>query len=122
MCLPLPAGLWASLPNVAQEINPVTAPGVQVSGTGSEKGKVTSKEEGTLFSQLTHVLTAYDYLYCHEKAEEFSPVQNHPYNPERELGKIDLTNLPEKEFKIKVITMLMDLHRNMQELKDQVGR
>ena len=33
----------------------------------------------------------------------------------------DLTNLPEKEFKIKVITMLMELQRNMQELKEQVG-
>ena len=42
--------------------------------------------------------------------------------PEKELGEIDLTNLPEKEFKIKVITMLIDLQRNMQELKDQVGR
>ena len=41
---------------------------------------------------------------------------------EREPGEIDLNNLPEKEFKIKVITMLMDLQRNMQELKDQVGR
>ena len=42
--------------------------------------------------------------------------------PGREPGEIDLTNLPEKEFKIKVITMLMDLQRNMQELKDQVRR
>ena len=31
--------------------------------------------------------------------------------PEREPGEIDLTNLPEKEFKIKVITMLMDLEK-----------
>ena len=33
--------------------------------------------------------------------------------PEREPGEVDLTKLPEKEFKIKVITMLMDLQRNM---------
>ena len=39
--------------------------------------------------------------------------------PEKE---IDLTNLPEKEFKIKVITMLMELQRKMQELMDNVGR
>ena len=44
------------------------------------------------------------------------------YSPEKESREIDLTNLPEKEFKIKVITMLMDLQRNMQELKNQVGR
>ena len=43
-------------------------------------------------------------------------------NPERGLGEIDLANLPKKEFKIKVITMLMDLQRNMQELKEQVQR
>ena len=42
--------------------------------------------------------------------------------PERGPGEIDLINFPEKEFKIKVITMLMDLQRNMQELKEQVGR
>ena len=32
------------------------------------------------------------------------------------------TSLPEKEFKIKIINMLMDLQRNMQELKEQVQR
>ena len=37
--------------------------------------------------------------------------------PERGLGEIDLTYLPEKEIKIQVITMLMDLQRNMQELR-----
>ena len=42
--------------------------------------------------------------------------------PERRSGEIDLSNLPEKEFKIKVITMLMDLQRNMKEQKEQVGR
>ena len=42
--------------------------------------------------------------------------------PERGLGKIDITNLPEKEFKIKVITMLLELQRNMQELRDEVQR
>ena len=45
-----------------------------------------------------------------------------PQTPERELSETKITNFPEKEFKIKVITMLMDLQRNMQELKDQVGR
>ena len=38
-------------------------------------------------------------------------------SPEKEPGEIDLTSLPEKEFKTKVITMLMDLHRNIQELR-----
>ena len=40
-------------------------------------------------------------------------------NPEKE---IDLTSLPEKELKIKLITILMELQRNMQELKDEVWR
>ncbi|KAI5943151.1 LINE-1 retrotransposable element ORF1 protein [Manis javanica] len=38
-------------------------------------------------------------------------------SPEKEPGEIYLTSLPEKEFKTKVITMLMDLQRNMQELR-----
>ena len=40
--------------------------------------------------------------------------------PERGPGGIDITNIPEKELKIKVITMLMDLQRNMQELRNEV--
>ena len=42
--------------------------------------------------------------------------------PEKELGEIDLTNHPDKEFKIKVITTLMELQRKMQELMDKEGR
>ena len=42
--------------------------------------------------------------------------------PEREPGEIDLINLPEKEFKVNVITMLMELQRKMQELIDKLGR
>ena len=42
--------------------------------------------------------------------------------PKREPGDIDLTNLPKKEFKIKVITMLMELQRNVQELMDKDGK
>ena len=38
-------------------------------------------------------------------------------SPEKEPGEIDLTSLPEKEFQTKVITMVMDLQRNMQELR-----
>ena len=39
-------------------------------------------------------------------------------NPE----EIDLTSLPEKELKIKLITMMMELQRNMQELRNEVRR
>ena len=42
--------------------------------------------------------------------------------PERRPGEMDITNLPEKEFKIKVTTMLMDLQENMQELRDEIQR
>ena len=42
--------------------------------------------------------------------------------PKRGPGEIDITNLPEKEFKIKVITMMMDLQRNMQEVRVEVWR
>ena len=38
---------------------------------------------------------------------------------EKKSGEIDLTNLPEKEFKSKVITMLIDLQRNTQELRKE---
>ena len=42
--------------------------------------------------------------------------------PERGPGEIDITNLPKEEFKINVITMLMELQRNRQELRDEVRR
>ena len=38
-------------------------------------------------------------------------------SPEKQPGEIDLTNLPKKEFKTKLIAMLMDLQRNMQEIR-----
>ena len=40
-------------------------------------------------------------------------------SPEKEPGETDLISLPEKEFKTKVITILMDLQRNMQELRKE---
>ena len=40
-------------------------------------------------------------------------------SPEKKPGEIDLNSLLEKEFKTKVITMLMDLQRNMQELRKE---
>ena len=43
-------------------------------------------------------------------------------SPERGSAETDLTSLPEKEFKIKVINMLTELQRNMQELRDEVWR
>ena len=42
--------------------------------------------------------------------------------PERGPAEIHITNLPEKDLKIKVITMLTDLQRNMQDLRDEVWR
>ena len=45
-----------------------------------------------------------------------------PQTPERGLGEIKITNLPEKEFKIKVISMLMELQRNTQELREEFRR
>ena len=75
-CLSLPAGLWAALmaamPMAAQEIKPEAA---------LRTCKVTSKQKGTLFSQLKHVPTAHDYLYHQEKAEGFDSDQNHIDNP-----------------------------------------
>ena len=40
-------------------------------------------------------------------------------SPEKEPGEIDLTSHPEKEFKTKVITILMDTQRKMQELSKE---
>ena len=45
-----------------------------------------------------------------------------PQTPERELGETEITNLPEKEFKIKVISMLMELQRNIQEPRGEFWR
>ena len=38
---------------------------------------------------------------------------------EKEPGEMDLTSLPEEKFKTNVITVLMDLQRNMQELRKE---
>ena len=51
---------------------------------------------------------------------QVSPTQTS--SPEKESGEIDLTNLSEKEFKIKFITVIMELQRNMQELRHDVWK
>lgn len=45
-----------------------------------------------------------------------------PQIPERGPSETKITNLPEKEFKIKVISMLVELQKNMQELRDEFQR
>ena len=77
---------------------------------------MTGKQKGTLFFQLTQEPLISDHSHLHEKAEEPCSVQN-PSNA-KGLGETEITNLPEKEFKIKVIIMLMEVQRNMQELRD----
>ena len=42
--------------------------------------------------------------------------------PERGSAEIDLSSLPDKEFKIKIINNLTELQRNMQELRDDDWR
>ena len=47
-------------------------------------------------------------------------VQSKIVTSEKGSAEADLTSLPEKEFKIKIINMLTELQRNMQELRDEV--
>ena len=58
-----------------------------------------------------------NYLYCHEKAKFEAKITE--TTPEKET---DLTSLPEKEFKVEIINMLMEIHRNIQELRGEVRR
>ena len=39
--------------------------------------------------------------------------------PEKGPNETELTNLPEREFKIKIINMLMEVQKNIQELRDE---
>ena len=39
--------------------------------------------------------------------------------PEKDLNDIDLMNLPEREFKIKIINMLMEVWKDIQELRNE---
>ena len=49
-------------------------------------------------------------------------VQTKIVTPEKGSSEANLTSLPKKEFKIKIINMLTELQRNMQELRDEVQR
>ena len=42
-----------------------------------------------------------------------------PQTPERGPSESELINLPEREFKIKIINMLMEVQKNIQELRDE---
>ena len=39
--------------------------------------------------------------------------------PEKDLNDIDLMNLPEREFKIKIINMLIEVQKDIQELRNE---
>ena len=39
--------------------------------------------------------------------------------PEKGPNETELTNLPEREFKIKIINMLMEVQKNIQELRNE---
>ena len=39
--------------------------------------------------------------------------------PEKGPNETELTNLPEREYKIKIINMLMEVQKNIQELRDE---
>ena len=49
-------------------------------------------------------------------------VQSKIVTPEKGSAEADLTSLPEKQFKIKIINMMTELRRNTQELRDEVQR
>ena len=42
-----------------------------------------------------------------------------PQTPEKGPSETELINLPEKDFKIKIIKMLTELQKNIQELRDE---
>ncbi|KAI5945143.1 LINE-1 retrotransposable element ORF2 protein [Manis javanica] len=65
---------------------------------------------------VTHTSSA-NYLYHHEKAKLQTKITES--TPEKET---DLTSLPEKEFKIKIMNMLTEMQRKMQEQWDEVRR
>ena len=75
-------------------------------------------------SQLTFESLAGDHSH-HSRAMERQKnlVQSKiTQPPERGIGRTEITKLPEKEFKIKVIIMLMELQKNIQELRDELRR
>ena len=92
-----------------------------VTDTGSGEGQVNQQavRDFVLPADTCATTTATYIMKRQKNLVQSKRVQK---TPERGLGEIDLTNLPEKKFKIKVITMRMDLQRNVQELKEQVQR
>ena len=74
-----------------------------------------------LFSQLTHEPLSGNNSLAMKRQKKLVQSQI-PQKPGRGLHETEITNLPEKEFKTKVISMLMELQRNMQELRDEFWR
>ena len=95
---------------------------MRLTSTGSRARKG-DQEAGRDFVLPADICTTHsrDHFHCHEKEKNI--VQSKiPQKPERGPGETEITSLPEKEFKIKVITRLMELQRNIQELRDEVWR
>ena len=75
-----------------------------------------------MFSQLTHAPHSVATTPISMKRQKNLVLSKILQTPERGLGETEITNLPEKEFKIKVISMLMEPRRNIQDPRDEFRR
>ena len=87
-----------------------------------EKGKASSKQERTFCSQLTHPNLPTASAITMKRQKNLVQSKIVQTTPESGAAETDLTSLPEKEFKIKIINMLTELQRNTQEQRDDIRR
>ena len=57
-----------------------------------------------------------------EEKEEYVPIQEQNKTPEKELNKMKINNLLDKEFKAMVIKMLTELRRRMDEHSENFNK
>ena len=72
---------------------------------------------------MTHLIQRYEHRERGKTRRQRKMFQEREHKtPEKELNETEIINLPDKEFKRKVIRMLTDLGRRLDELSENVNQ
>ena len=63
---------------------------------------------------VTETKTTSQEVNQHEKAESYIPDEGTRQTPEKQLNKVEIGNLPEKEFRVMIVKMMQDLGKTME--------
>ena len=65
---------------------------------------------------MTRIKQHYRKLIRMKKQKDMSQMKGQDKTPEKQLNEVEIDNLPEKEFRIKIVKMIQDLGNRMKNM------